>query len=69
MDQQTNEILEELEFYMNQIRNLNFRLEEGEHVEQDELEGLSHDFHHCLSFMKPSNIPNRTTFFCRSSDL
>ena len=61
MDQQKSEILKELEFHMNQIRNLNLKLEEGEHIEQDELDDLSHDFHHCLSFMKPSDIPDPTT--------
>ena len=61
MDQQKSEILKELEFHMNQIRNLNLKLEEGEHVEQDDLDKLSNDFHHCLSFMKPSDIPDPTT--------
>ena len=62
MDQQTNEILEDLEFYMSQIRKFNFRLEDDEHVEQDELEDLHNNFHIFMSELEPSNIPDRTTF-------
>ena len=55
-------IFGELVDFLEEIQEINVKLEDGEHVEQDDLDKLSNDFLVSLSYLEPSIIPDRTTF-------